>query len=53
LAVLTGFTLTAKNVKNVIIRNLAIAKVAGGDAIAIQVAQNVCPNPLPILTHTP
>lgn len=52
-AVLTGFTLTAKNVKNVIIRNLAIAKVAGGDAIAIQVAQNVRSNPIPIPTHTP
>ncbi|KAF1844616.1 polysaccharide lyase family 1 protein [Cucurbitaria berberidis CBS 394.84] len=39
--ILTGFTLTVKNVKNVIIRNLAITKVVGGDAIAIQVAQNV------------
>ncbi|CAO2648584.1 Nn.00g078510.m01.CDS01 [Neocucurbitaria sp. VM-36] len=39
--ILTNFTLTAKNVKNVIIRNLSITKVVGGDAIAIQVAQNV------------
>ncbi|KAJ4369943.1 hypothetical protein N0V83_005707 [Neocucurbitaria cava] len=39
--VLTDFTLTVKDVKNVIIRNLAIAKVVGGDAIAVQVAQNV------------
>ncbi|KAF2031646.1 pectate lyase-like protein [Setomelanomma holmii] len=40
-AVLTNFTLTAKSVKNVIIRNLAIKKVVGGDAIAVQLAQNV------------
>ncbi|KAF2640555.1 pectin lyase-like protein [Massarina eburnea CBS 473.64] len=40
-AVLTGFTLTVKNVKNVIIRNIAVKKVIGGDAIAVQVAQNV------------
>lgn len=39
--VLTNIQLTAKNVKNVIIRNLAISKVVGGDAIAIQKAQNV------------
>lgn len=39
--VLTNFTLTAKSVKNVIIRNLVVKKVVGGDAIAIQVAQNV------------
>lgn len=38
---LTGFTLTVKAVSNVIIRNLAIAKVVGGDAIAVQKAQNV------------
>jgi pectate lyase len=30
-----------KNVKNVILRNFAMTKVVGGDAIAIQVAQNV------------
>jgi pectate lyase len=40
-AVLSDFTLTAKGVKNVIIRNLVIQKVVGGDAIAIQKAQNV------------
>lgn len=40
-AKLSGFTLTVKGVKNVIIRNLAISKVVGGDAVAIQKAQNV------------
>lgn len=40
-AVLTDFTLTAKKVNNVIIRNVIIQKVVGGDAIAIQQAQNV------------
>ncbi|KAL6705226.1 hypothetical protein ACN47E_007186 [Coniothyrium glycines] len=40
-AVLTDFTLTVKDVKNVILRNFAIEKVVGGDAIAIQAAQNV------------
>lgn len=30
-----------KSAKNVIIRNLAIEKVVGGDAIAVQLAQNV------------
>ncbi|KAF2471407.1 pectin lyase-like protein [Lindgomyces ingoldianus] len=40
-AKLTGFTLTVKSKKNVIIRNLSIAKVVGGDAIAVQLAQNV------------
>ncbi|PVH94729.1 polysaccharide lyase family 1 protein [Periconia macrospinosa] len=40
-AVLTGFTLTVKDVKNVIIRNIAVKKVIGGDAIAVQVASNV------------
>jgi pectate lyase len=39
--VLTDFTLTVKAVKNVILRNFAMAKVVGGDAIAIQKAQNV------------
>lgn len=39
--VLTGFTLTVKDVKNVIIRNIAVKKVVGGDAIAVQVASNV------------
>lgn len=38
---LSGFTLTVKNKNNVIIRNIAVSKVVGGDAIAIQVAQNV------------
>jgi pectate lyase len=33
--------LTVKSVKNVIIRNIALSKVVGGDAIAIQLAQNV------------
>ena len=40
-AKLSGFTLTVKDVKNVIIRNLAISKVIGGDAVAIQAASNV------------
>ncbi|KAF2121277.1 pectin lyase fold/virulence factor [Lophiotrema nucula] len=40
-AKLTGFTLTVKEKKNVIIRNLAISKVVGGDAVAIQLATNV------------
>jgi pectate lyase len=40
-AKLSGFTLTVKDVKNVIIRNLAISKVIGGDAVAIQKATNV------------
>ncbi len=39
--VLTNFTLTAKNVHNVIIRNVIVKKVVGGDAIAVQYAQNV------------
>ena len=39
--VLTDFTLTVKAVKNVILRNFAVEKVVGGDAIAIQKAQNV------------
>ncbi|KAH6868202.1 pectate lyase, partial [Alternaria rosae] len=39
--VLTDFTLTVKAVKNVILRNFAMEKVVGGDAIAIQKAQNV------------
>lgn len=39
--VLENFTLTVKNVKNVILRNFVMTKVVGGDAIAIQVAQNV------------
>lgn len=39
--VLTDFTLTAKDVKNVIIRNVVVRKVVHGDAIAIQKAQNV------------
>ncbi|KAF2710947.1 polysaccharide lyase family 1 protein [Pleomassaria siparia CBS 279.74] len=40
-AKLSGFTLTVKGVSNVIIRNLAISKVIGGDAVAIQKASNV------------
>lgn len=40
-AVLTDFTLTVKAAKNVILRNFAMEKVVGGDAIAIQEAQNV------------
>jgi pectate lyase len=40
-AKLSGFTLTVKGVENVIIRNLAISKVIGGDAVAIQAANNV------------
>lgn len=39
--VLTGFTLTVKEVSNVIIRNLAIEKVVGGDAVAVQYSENV------------
>lgn len=39
--VLTDFTMTVKAVSNVILRNFAMAKVVGGDAIAIQEAQNV------------
>ncbi|KAJ4289540.1 hypothetical protein N0V90_010869 [Kalmusia sp. IMI 367209] len=39
--VLENLTLTVKNAKNVIIRNLAVQKVVGGDAIAVQVSQNV------------
>jgi pectate lyase len=40
-AKLSGFTLTVKDVTNVIIRNLAISKVIGGDAVAIQKSTNV------------
>ncbi|KAF2179026.1 polysaccharide lyase family 1 protein [Zopfia rhizophila CBS 207.26] len=40
-AKLSGFTLTVKEKKNVIIRNLSVSKVVGGDAIAIQLATNV------------
>jgi pectate lyase len=39
--VLSDFTITVKAVKNVILRNFAMEKVVGGDAIAIQEAQNV------------
>lgn len=38
---LSGFTITVKDVENVIIRNIAMSKVVGGDCIAIQVAKNV------------
>lgn len=34
--VLENFTITVKGVKNVILRNFAVKKVVGGDAIAIQ-----------------
>ncbi|KAF2268967.1 pectin lyase-like protein [Lojkania enalia] len=40
-AELSGFTLTVKSKKNVIIRNLIVSKVVGGDAIAIQLASNI------------
>jgi len=39
--VIENVTFTIKNVKNVIVRNLALKKVIGGDTIAVQVAQNV------------
>lgn len=39
--ILSDFTLTVKKVSNVILRNFAMEKVVGGDAIAIQQAQNV------------
>ncbi|KAH9882771.1 hypothetical protein J1614_000137 [Plenodomus biglobosus] len=39
--VLTNVQLRVKDVKNVIIRNLAISKVVGADAIGIQKASNV------------
>lgn len=39
--IISDLTLTVKGVSNVIIRNLAISKVVGGDAIAIQSSQNV------------
>lgn len=35
-AVLENFTITVKDAKNVILRNFAVQKVVGGDAIAIQ-----------------
>jgi|SRR5690242_242802 len=35
-AVLDNFTITVKDVKNVILRNFAMTKVIGGDAVAIQ-----------------
>ncbi|KAH7117735.1 putative pectate lyase A [Dendryphion nanum] len=38
---LSGFTITVKAVKNVILRNFAVSKVVGGDAIAINLAENV------------
>ena len=37
----TGINLTVKSVKNVIIRNLKLAKVKGGDCITVQEATNV------------
>ncbi|KAJ4989044.1 pectate lyase B [Stagonosporopsis vannaccii] len=40
-AVLDNFTITVKDVKNVILRNFAMTKVVGGDAVAIQKAKNI------------
>ena len=40
--ILENFTITVKGVKNVILRNFAVQKVVGGDAIAIQKVR--CPN---------
>ncbi|KAF1979171.1 pectate lyase 1 [Bimuria novae-zelandiae CBS 107.79] len=39
--ILENFTITVKDAKNVIIQNLAIQKVVGGDAIAVQKSTNV------------
>jgi pectate lyase len=39
--VLENFTITVKRVNNVILRNFALQKVVGGDAIAIDNAQNI------------
>jgi pectate lyase len=39
--VLENFTITVKGSKNVILRNLALRKVVGGDAIAVQKSTNV------------
>ncbi|KAF1364132.1 pectate lyase-like protein [Lizonia empirigonia] len=39
--ILENFTITVKDAKNVILRNFAVQKVVGGDAIAIQKSQNV------------
>ncbi len=38
---LTGINLTIKDVKNVIVRNLKISKVVGGDCVTVQKATNV------------
>jgi len=38
---LTGINLTIKDAKNVIVRNLKISKVKGGDCVAVQKATNV------------
>lgn len=35
-AVLDNFTITVKDVKNVILRNFAVRKVVGGDCVAVQ-----------------
>ncbi|PSN67809.1 pectate lyase [Corynespora cassiicola Philippines] len=40
-AKLSGFTIQVQDVSNVIVRNLAISKVVGGDAIGVQKATNV------------
>jgi len=40
-AKLTGINLTIKSVSNVILRNLAISKVVGDDAVTIQKATNI------------
>ncbi|KAF9701512.1 hypothetical protein EKO04_000388 [Ascochyta lentis] len=39
--VLENFTITVKGVKNVILRNFAMQKVVGGDAVAIQQSENI------------
>ncbi|KAK4151632.1 polysaccharide lyase [Chaetomidium leptoderma] len=40
-ASITGINLTIKSVKNVIVRNLKLSKVVGGDCITVQKATNV------------
>jgi pectate lyase len=38
---ITGINLSIKGVKNVIVRNLKLSKVVGGDCITVQEATNV------------
>ena len=38
---ITGINLTIKSVKNVIVRNLKLSKVVGGDCLTVQEATNV------------